>query len=233
MRVLLVIWFVGCTGMVAIAPKPGQTREPLGAALVIPGEAMEYRVHLRGFAIGLVQVAVGRAGWIAGREAIILRSHGTSSGLAALFSELTYELKTTLDVARGLPIENVEESTLVFGGETERERDEDTWSADDRHHDLHSIATAMRGWRSRPGVRASFETRIGGARIEAEIWEAGREYLPAVRTRAVRYDGIALEKYRFAVWISDDALRVPVALEAETRWGTVAVKLVEYEPARD
>jgi hypothetical protein len=223
---------IACRGVVPPAAVPAHPANvSLGAAHVVPGEAMEFRVRMRGFPVGIVQTAIGRAGWVEGREAVVVKSRGTSGGLLALFSQLTWELETTLDVRRGLPIANVEESTLVVVDDTEHDRSSHQWSPDDEHHDIHSMVTALRGWRtSRPGVRAAWRVDLGGLDISGELWEAGREYLPAVKTRAVRYDGVALEKYRFAIWISDDTTRAPVAMQTETKWGMIAVDLVNYDP---
>jgi hypothetical protein len=46
----------------------------------------------------------------------------------------------------------------------------------------------------------------------------------------VRYDGIAMDKYNFSVWISDDEARVPLLMRTETKIGSVAVEMVRYDP---
>jgi hypothetical protein len=235
-RWLAIVVVAGCAGVTVPAPPTAAhptTSAALATAFCVPGETMEFRVALRGVTVGLVQVAVGRAGWVEGRPSVILRSRGTSGGLLAVFTQLTWELTTTLDTARALPIENTEESTLVFNGKTEHERDTDRWSDGNDRHDLHSVASVLRGWRSRPGERAEITTKIGGAHIDAVVWDAGREFLASARSRAVRYDGLARSEYPFAIWVSDDGLRVPLRIAAATKWGQIEVQLVEYIPPHD
>ncbi|MEO8698888.1 MAG: DUF3108 domain-containing protein [Kofleriaceae bacterium] len=231
MRWLAIVVVAGCARVaLPIAPDARPASAPLATAFVVPGEAMEFKVSLRGIALGTVQIAVGRAGWVDGRPAVILRARGASGGLLAAFTQLTWELTTTLDTARGFPIRNVEDSTVTFNGKTEHGRHEDSYFVGDDRHDLHSVACALRGWRSHAGERATIQTKIGGARIDAVVWDAGREYLAAAHSHAVRYDGIARDEFPFAIWISDDGLRVPLAIRTETRWGRVDVQLVEYIP---
>jgi hypothetical protein len=233
MRWLVIAMIAACGGVVAPPPPGGRATHALGPIHAIPGEGMEYRVRLRGLQVGLVQVGVGRVGQVDGREAIIVRSRGTSAGMLAVFSSLTWELTTTLDVQHGLPITSIEETTVVALGEHEHERTSHTWSPGDDRHDLHSAAAVLRGWKLPAGAHAQLSVEIGGAHIPVDVWEAGHEYLAAAKARAVRYAGIAFGKFAFAVWISDDAARVPLAVTADTKWGLITVVLVEYDPVRE
>jgi len=228
----VVIALVGCAQGFAKAPKPDAApSELIGQTFGVPGEAMEYQVALRGVTVGRVQVAVGRPGFVDGHRAIIVRSRGTSAGFLSLITNLRWELTTTLDMTSGLPIREVEESWLEEDGEPEHHRNEREWG--DRGFNLHAAAGALRGWHSRAGQRASFEVTIDQAEIDVELWEAAREYVASEKQPAVRYDGIAREKYGFSVWISDDEARVPLHLRTDTKWGTVTVELVRYDPPSD
>lgn len=231
MRWLVVVAIAGCAAPVGGPVPPAMSAQrSTGPVVAVPGEVMEYEIRLRGVAIGSLQVAVGRPGWVGGRAAVIVRSRGSSGGLLALFTKLTWELTTTLDLGRGLPIEATGESTVTFDGKTEHERISEHWSADDTHHDMHSLGATLRGWHLPAGVKAALWFWLGGGHFQAVVWEAGRDYVAAAHARAVRYEGVVEEEYRFAVWVSDDALRVPVAVDANTKFGKVSAVLVDYEP---
>jgi hypothetical protein len=233
MRAVAVLVFAGCAQGFTQAPRPDAAPSELGGhALAIPGEAMEYRVALRGITVGHVEVAVGQPGWLDGRRAIVVRSRGTSAGVVSLIGDLRWELTTSVDLASGRPIHEIEESWLQVDGEPEHHRAERDW-AERSGFDLHAAAAALRGWRAGEGERATSEVTIDGATLEIELWEAAREYLAAAHQPAVRYDGTARGKYHFRVWISDDEARVPLLLETDTRWGGVTVELVRYDPPSD
>ena len=229
----LVVALAGCAVAAAPAPAPKTAKRVSGPIVAIPGELMEFEVRLRGVAIGTLQVAVGKPGWVQSRQAVIVKSRGSSGGLLALFTRLTWELTTTLDVKRGLPIEATGETTVTFDGKTEHEKVSEQWTDDDNAHDMHSFGATLRGWQLPPRVPSTVSLWLGGGHFMLTVWEAVHEYAPAAHTRAVRFDGVAEEEFHFAVWISDDALRVPVAVEADTKWGKVSAVLIDYEPARD
>ena len=218
----------GCAQGLAKTPKPDAAVESVlaGQTFGVPGEAMEYQVALRGITVGRVQVAVGQPGWIEGRRAIIVRSRGASAGFLSIFSDLRWELTTTLDMETGLPLHELHEVWLTFKGEAEHERDENRGRGD---YNLHAAAGALRGWRSQVGQRATFDVRVESAHFAVELSDAAREHLASAQAPAVRYDGIARGKYRFSVWISDDEARVPLRLSTDTKWGNVTVELVSYE----
>jgi hypothetical protein len=233
MRAVAVLVFAGCAQGFTQAPRPDAAPNDLGGqAFAVPGEAMEYRVALRGITVGHVEVAVGQPGWLDGRRAIVVRSRGTSAGVVSLIGDRRWERTTSVDLASGRPIHELEESWLQVDGEPEHHRAERDW-ADRSGFDLHAAAAALRGWRAGEGERARFEVTIDGATLEIELWEAAREYVAVVHQPAVRYDGTARGKYQFRVWISDDEARVPLLLETDTRWGGVTVELVRYDPPSD
>lgn len=225
---LVTIVLAGCAQQLATTAKPDAGASELaGQTFGVPGEAMEYQVALRGITVGRVQVAVGHPGWVDGKRAIIVRSRGTSAGFLSLIRDLRWELTTTLDMTTGLPLHEIEESWLEADGEAEHRRTDRAWHGDG--YDLHAAAGALRGWRSREGQRAKLDVTIDQFQISVEIWDAAREVLPGPRP-AVRYDGIARDKYHFAVWISDDAARVPLLVRSDSRFGAISVELVDYDP---
>jgi hypothetical protein len=229
MRTALVIaTLAGCAQGLATSPKPDATASELaGQTFGVAGETIEYQVQLRGVIVGRVQVAVGQPGWVDGTRAIIVRSRGTSAGFLSLIRDLRWELTTTLDMTTGLPLREIEESWLEVDGTPEHDRSEREWHG--QGYNLHAAAGALRGWRSRAGQRASLDVTIDHFAIDVELWDAAREVLPGPRP-AVRYDGIARDKYNFSVWISDDEARVPLLLRTATTWGDVTVELVSYDP---
>jgi len=233
MRFCAVVVLVGCSQGFANSPKPDApaTNGLAGQTFGVPGEAMEYQVALRGMTVGKVQVAVGKAGWVDGRPAIIVRSRGTSAGLVSLLSDLRWELTTTLDMATGVPIHELEETWFEDDGEPRHNHDDHDWDGDG--YNVHAAAGAVRGWKSRVGQRSSFEVTIDHFDVHVEIWDAAREFLAAAKQPAVRYDGIARDKWTFSVWISDDEARVPLLLRTGTKWGDVTVELVRYDPPSD
>jgi hypothetical protein len=238
MRALALLCLAGCGAMAATpSPQPTQqnTEAVLGVPLAIPGEAMEYRVELRGMTVGRVQVALGQAGWIGERHAVIVKSRGTTAGLVAMLGDITWDLTTTLDLDGALPISAVEEVHAVLGDENEHDRDEDTWSEGDHHHNVHSAVCAIRGWRSKLGQRASFEVQLVDLELPVEMRDDGRESISHARGNlpAVRYAGKVRNKYSFHAWISDDTARVPLKLRTESKLGEIVVDLVDYDPPRE
>lgn len=229
MRLVWLTVTCGCSALPVTPPPTKPTVVHVGAALAVPGETMEFRVKLRGIAIGLVQTAVGKPGWTDGKRAIIVKSRGHTDGLLSVIGDLGWELTTTIGLDDGVPLEDHEEAWASLGGNHEHERDDHTWSADDHHHDIHSAVTAVRGWRSEPGQETELEVVIGRGRLHVGLAPAGREYLASAKSPAVRYDGVVDDKLRFVTWVSDDTQRAPLRLETESELGTIAVELVDYQ----
>lgn len=228
----MIVAVVGCTGNVPPTREPTQQPEvTLDRAHGVPGEGIEYRVTLRGVGVGKVQVGVGKLGWIDGREALIVKSRGQTEGLIAVVSELTWELTTTIDLERARPIRNVADARITLvGEEPEDAHEEHEWSDGDRGHDLHSATAVIRGWRSKPGERTELRVAIDSMRLDVKLWHAKTELVTVKRTlAAVRYDGIAEDKYRFSVWLSDDVARVPLRLRTQSKWGEIMIEMVHYE----
>lgn len=232
--VLCLVAVVGCARSFAEAPPRAQVGSATEAArpllgFAVPGESLEYRVALRGMTVGNVVVAVGEAGIVDERPAIIVRSRGTSGGVLSILSELRWELKTVIGLDDGSPISEEEITDATFAGKHEHDDQSRTWEAGDRELNIHAAAGALRAWRSKPGEKLAFDVSIAGAHLPVALTDAGREYLAAAKLPAVRYDGIAAEKYAVSIWISDDVSRVPLRLEAASRWGKLQVELTSYD----
>lgn len=141
MRFALIV-LAGCSRLPAqAAPSAGTLAEP--SMFAIPGESLEYSIALRGIALGRLRVAIGNAGWIDGRQAVIARSRGESDGVVAIFGKLAYELHTTLDLDGHRPIEHHEESWVDVPGA----KHHDVNHGFDDQHDAHSAIGLLRGGR--------------------------------------------------------------------------------------
>src|SRR5437762_816629 len=240
MRAAICVFVCGCnavplasSAVSATPPKPRGAQVPVDvdvatAAPVIfavPDETMEFGVSLRGIHVGIVQTAVGKPGWIDGRRAIIVKSRGRTDGFAALIGDLTWELTTTIDLDKAMPIDDREEAWVEFAGEKHHENETHTWSTSDEHrHDVHSSVCALRGWHAERGASTEVRVDVGGGHFPIAISDAG-SYTVHGR-RAVRFDGTANEQFHFSLWITDDAARVPLAFTTESKLGTIAVDLV-------
>jgi len=231
MRALAVVVVAGCTGVPRAAPPQTRATPLVGAVLAVPGETMEFKVALRGITVGLVQTAVGSPGVFEERRAINVRSRGKTDGLLQLLGDLTWELDSTVDLERGVPIWDHEEARAELAGHAEHHDRRQHWDADDRHHDIHSAVASIRNWKSAPGQRTELEVEIGGARFPVTMWHVGRAM--AAHQPAIRYDGVAADQFAFSAWISDDAARVPLRLAARTQWGEITVELVDYQVPAD
>ena len=226
MWAFVLVVLAGCTGV-----KPVQSHAhavPLqGAVTVVPGEAMEFEVRLRGIRVGRVQTAIGWPGVVGGHRAVIVRSRGKTDGLLALIGDITWELTSTIDLDSGAALSSVEEAWVEFAGEKHHERQ----PARDGERDIHATVGAVRGWHSKPGDRSELDCAIGGAHLTIAMWDSGRAF--AAHQPAVRYDGIVHDELPIAAWISDDAARVPLRLTAQSPWGEIAVDLVDYQIPTD
>ncbi len=227
MRFLAMIGLAGCA-VVTGQPPPAHTTEADPPMFAVPGEAMEYRVLMRGMVVGQVRVAIGQPGEFEGKRSIVVRSRGDSGGVVAIIGKLGYELTTTIDLERGLPIVSDDDGWAELAGKSKRTQHRERWHEFDAHHDIHSAVGRFRGWRSQPGERIAFELHIAGAQLDIEAWHAEREYMPAAHAYAIRYDGKIEDKFTFRAWVSDDPSRVPLRLEASSKWGMLVGELLGY-----
>jgi hypothetical protein len=168
---------------------------------------------------------------IGDRPALIVRSRGKTEGVLALIGDLTWELSSTIDTRSGVPIEDHEEAWAELAGDKHHENHHRHWDGDESLHDIHSAVGAVRGWRSKPGDTTAFEVEIGGAHLDVSLWHTGRAF--AVHQPAIRYDGTVEGEIPMTAWVSDDAARVPLKLVAQTKWGEIAVELVDYQLPSD
>ena len=229
MRTLLFAAACGCNHVPLTAPLPaGGAGDAPGHPFAVPDESMEFRASLRGITLGYFTTAVGRPGWIDQRHAVIVRSAGHSDGIASLLGDFRYELQTTVDLDGGFPISDREEAWVELAGH--REHQEGHYVGGNQH-DPHSFAGMLRGWHSTPGSRTEARIGVGGGHFTVELWHTKTEIMGG--KPAIRYDGRAHGRVPFAVWISDDAARVPLAFRADSELGTIAVDLVDYHVTTD
>lgn len=212
------------------AAAPTSKVEPSLPALVVPEETMQFRITFRGITVAQVQTAIGKEGFVDGHRAVIIKSAGKSAGFIALLGSMRWELETTLDLDRGVPLHSHEEAWAEMAGQKEHDDASHDWHEGDTLHDLHSAICTLRGWQ--PGPKDSREVRIGlgGGHFSLTIAPAGRGIVGG--RPALRYDGIAAEESHFTIWLSDDTARVPLAAETETPLGAVAVELTDYGELR-
>jgi hypothetical protein len=110
-------------------------------------------------------------------------------------------------------------------------------------HDAHSAMAEIREWRAKLGERRTVWV-VGGRRLwRADLTMGPSETLGTkLGNRAtVRLDGIAYrargdlrldaskKARKFTVWVSDDADRVPLRVQAGTELGDVVIELVDYQ----
>lgn len=113
--------------------------------------------------------------------------------------------------------------------------------------DLNAFLIAMRTWEGPPGSRAEVEVFRSRNMWKVEVTIRGKEKLstelgelPALRFDAHTYrlerDGSKdadSDERDFSLWISDDAGRVPLQINARTDYGDVKMQIVEYVPGND
>jgi hypothetical protein len=235
MRALAIVLVCGCNHLpvstAAAASAPTSKVEPSVPALVVPQETMQFQITFRGITVAQVQTAIGREGVVDGHRAVIIKSAGKSAGFIALLGSMRWELETTLDLDRGVPLHSHEEAWAEMAGQKEHDDDRHDWHEGDTRHDLHSAICTLRGWQGAPKDSREVQIGLGGGHFSLEIARAGRGIV--VGRPAVRYDGIAAGESHFSIWLSDDAARVPLAAETETPLGGVAVELTDYGQLRD
>lgn len=109
-------------------------------------------------------------------------------------------------------------------------------------HDTHSAMAQLRGWKAAPGTMRTVYV-VGGRRL----WRIDVKYVAEEtigselgNRRAVKFEGASyrarpnfgLESETpvrtFAVWLSDDADRVPLRMTASTELGDIVMNLTEY-----
>ena len=234
MRALAILLACGCNHLpvttAAAATAAPATREPSRPALVVPEETMQFQVTFRGIAVGQVQTAIGKEGVVDGHRVVIIKSAAKSIGFIALIGTMRWELETTLDLDRGVPLHTHEEAWAELAGEKEHDDDKHDWHEGDDLHDLHSAIGMLRGWEPAPNAEREVQIALGSSHFSLTIGPAGRGIV--VGRPALRFAGVAQQVSHFTIWLSDDTARVPLAAETETPLGTVGVELTDYGELR-
>jgi hypothetical protein len=227
MRRVGLVLLASC-GRMAPAPASHGPVTALRATLEVPDEVMEFRVELHGIHVATVQTAIGRPGWVGAHRAIIVKSRGQTEGLLTLIGNITWELESTIDLDTGMVIADDEEISGELAGDREHEEHRRTAPSNDRRHDLHSAIGALRAWQSANGGHTNVSVELGGGQFDIAVTYAGLDRVggkPAVRL------GGEIEHTRVALWLSDDAARVPLAFRTDSPLGVIAVDLVDYQLA--
>jgi hypothetical protein len=109
-------------------------------------------------------------------------------------------------------------------------------------HDVQSAIHLMRSWRPNAGARAHFYLVSGRYLFRTNLLFHGMDVIvvggsprPAVRVdgEAQRFDAgpkQAYETRKFSLWVSDDAYRTPLRIQAESYWGSLVLELISHEP---
>jgi hypothetical protein len=176
---------VGCSGPAT----PTGVKAPVdqaaatfgGPPLVTPGERMTYRLSLKGIELAVFAFGVGDVGEVDGKQTVIVQSRATTSGLAAMVSQVDDQFSSWIDVQTGRsvrfqvdelnPKEEVTEHTIVDFtkraantfpvsvqvGDAEPKIDPQTASQTDIW-DFNSFLVALRAWEPANGASVSIES---------------------------------------------------------------------------
>ncbi len=176
---------MGCSGPAA----PQGAKAPVdqaaaafgGPPLVTPGERMTYRLSLKGIELAVFQFGVGDVSEVDGTQAVIVQSRATTSGLAAMVSQVDDQFSSWIDIQTGRsvrfqvdelnPKEEVTEHTVVDFtkrtgstfpvslqvGDAAPKVDPQTASQTDIW-DFNSFLVALRAWEPATGGSISIES---------------------------------------------------------------------------
>jgi hypothetical protein len=233
MRGALIILIAACSAQVP--PRPPAVVSPSTSGLVtyaIPGEFAAFVLSFRGFVVGRAAVDVGAPGVLDDRRVVVYRSRGQTEGLVTLLGEVRWELETTIDLDRAVAIRDREDTYLGPPETVEHIVREHSEADDNLQHDIQSMVAGIRGWRSKVGDRVELDLVFASARLDVEMWDAGRGFRPGRQVPAVRYDGVIDGETGFVAWMSDDADRVPLEVRIASKWGEISIELAEYRAPR-
>lgn len=110
--------------------------------------------------------------------------------------------------------------------------------------DYNAFLIAMRSWEGPPGSSAQMQVFRSRNLWSVSVTIRGKEQLttelgelPTLRfdatTHRIKRDGTKdteADERKFSLWISDDAGRVPLQINARTDYGEVKMQIVEYVP---
>ena len=196
LAVLVLAFGCGCAGAEAMTmPQPptaaAQQQNELG---LNPGESMSFEVRLAGVLAGEAQLAVGQIGEVDGHRAVVVRSRAATAGAAALFTKISDEATTTIDIETGRPLllETVVEqgdkritASATFTGTIAHVKYQRTGDKDSKTvalnfgtaqvHDAHTAMAQLRGWKGTKGQTRTVYV-IGGRRLwRVDVTYAGEE----------------------------------------------------------
>ena len=219
-RLALWIALAGCAGEArpATAPSAEVARAPAPALAgelgLVPGESMAFEVKLAGIPAGEAQLAVGEIGDLDGHRAVVVKSHGETTGAAALVRHAVDDSTTVIDYATGLPISL---ETSAEQGDAKGSASATFHTAGNRHsadvtyrrpedpnaktqhldfgteavHDAHSAMAQLRGWRATPGATKTVLVVSGRRLWRVELRYGGEETIGSAlgNRRAIRFTG--------------------------------------------
>lgn len=225
------------------------------------GEELIADIYLEGVSAGQLAGVAGPRCRLGDGEALLVRSAARSSGLAALLKDARASLVSLVDVRSGLPVQSRTHQQVrrpvqveaIHAGElvhlqttrSQRRKHSWQWELPPDTHDLHSLLGRLRHWSPEVRPRARVHLLLGKRLWRVELTFRGREVLDRDEgpRPALRIDGVgqrlrkSLEPSKarprsFAVWISDDAERVPLRFLMDTKAGEVRAELDGYRRSK-
>jgi hypothetical protein len=180
---------------------------------------MRFELSLRGILGGEAAVAVGQAGRLDGKRAVIVSSRVESAGVVAMFRQVRDEVTTSVHLDTGLPLSHsahvlfgdkesfietrfaggqsgafdVEVRSKRASGEELRRVLHQAMPEGQAAFDPHTVIGALRAWKPEEGQHSYFFVLVGRHLWQNTIRLTGRERM---RTRlgqfdALRIDGVA------------------------------------------
>ena len=261
----------GCSTASSAVPPPTTASTPVLAAPRAPlfvaapyipaGEQLTWQMSLHGIVGGTATLAYGQPGQLEGRNAIVMRSHVQSLGVANLVKKVRDDITTWVDASTSLPIRTrgiyeignkhmVVETNFqpgTFQIEYQKQNGPMRSKTQEMPHsqtayDAHAALGLLRAWNAPVGTRAYFYTLGGRLLSRNEVRIAGKEKLRTkfgtllatrIEGRAIRYTAhFSVKKgskpRMYTIWISADARRLPLRVDAQTEFGKVTVELTEF-----
>ncbi len=202
----------GCAGADAMTMQQATPAlpTPAGELGLNPGENMVFEVHLAGILAGEAQLAVGEVGNVDGHRAIVVRSRAATAGAAALFTKISDEASTVIDIDSGRPLslETVVEqgdkritASAKFVGNVATVTYQRTGDKEPKAqvlnfgtttvHDAHTAMAQLRGWKGLKGQNRTVFV-VGGRRLwRVDVTYAGEESIGSAlgNRRAIVFEG--------------------------------------------
>jgi hypothetical protein len=213
--VLVALAFGACAGAEATTLAPHH--EPVADASapvdigLRPGETMAFDLRIGGVLAGTAQLAVGDAGQVDGRRAVVVKSRAATAGALAVIKNIVDEATTVIDLDTGRPVQldtHVEDNgdvseahakfgprsaTVTFTHGDARARAFRVDFGDNPVHDTHSAMAQLRGWRAAPGATKTVLVVSGRRLWRVELHFGGKETIGSAlgNRRTVRLTGAA------------------------------------------